>query len=134
MAKPASPFGGKLCIFKAGVTSCPSSYPVSPASPQYYETWTEGRKCSSCSCGAIGCGGTVTAFTDLGCTQSPTPVDMDGSCSTIPKDPTPTGAGVSKHDTLSIRWDDGGPVCGAGASNLLGSPTPDSAITVCCQQ
>lgn len=134
MTRPTTPFGGKLCIFKAGVTSCPSSYPVSPPSPQYYETWTEGRKCSSCSCGSLGCGGTVTAFTDLDCSENPTTIAADGTCAVIPKDPTPTGSGISKHDTLSIRWDDGGPVCGKGASGLLGAATPDSPITVCCQQ
>ncbi len=134
MPKPTTPFGGKLCISKAGVTSCPSSYPVSPSSPQYFETWTEGRKCSSCSCGAVSCGGTVTAFTDLNCNQTPTTVAMDGSCTTIPKDPTTSGSGQGKDDTLSIRWDNGGPVCGGGASSLLGTASPDSAITVCCQQ
>ncbi|HVW26058.1 MAG TPA: hypothetical protein VHC69_11865 [Polyangiaceae bacterium] len=134
MPKPASPFGAKLCIFKAGVTSCPSSYPVSPTSPQYYETWSDSRKCTSCTCGAIGCGGKVTAFTDTNCTQNPTTVDMSGACTTLPKDPTPTGTGTNRQDTLSIRWDDGGPVCGMGASNVVGAATPDSPITVCCQQ
>jgi hypothetical protein len=133
MPKPAAPFGAKLCISKVGVASCPSSYPVSPSSPQYYETWSDSRKCTSCSCGSVSCGGTVTAFTDLSCTQNPTPVAIDGSCSTLVKDPTPTGNGMSKQDTLSIRWDNGGPVCGQGASNVVGAAAPDSPITVCCQ-
>jgi hypothetical protein len=135
MPKPAAPFGAKLCIFKVGVTTCPlSSYPVSPTSPQYYADWVDNRKCTSCTCGSVSCGGTVTAFTDTGCTQNPTPIDMGGSCTTLPKDPTPSGSGTQKQDTLSIRWDNGGPVCGQGTSNLLGAATPDSAITVCCQQ
>jgi len=133
MPKPATPFGGKLCIFKAGVTTCPSSYPNSPTSPQYYETWSDGRKCTSCNCGSVACGGTVTAFTDLSCTENPTPVATDGSCSPLTKDPTTTGFGQTKDDTLSIRWDNGGPVCGQGDSNVIGAAAPDSPITVCCQ-
>jgi hypothetical protein len=82
----------------------------------------------------VTCGGTVTAFTDLACHDNPTPVAIDGSCSTIPKDPSPSGMGKAKEDTLSIRWDNGGAVCGQSPSNLLGSPVPDSPITVCCQQ
>jgi hypothetical protein len=135
MPKPTTPFGGKLCISKAGVASCPSSYPVSPASsPQYYETWSDSRKCSACSCGSVTCGGTITAFTDLACHDNPTPIDMAGSCSTIPRDPSPSGTGKNKNDTLSIRWDNGGPVCGQSPSNVLGALSPDSPITVCCQQ
>jgi hypothetical protein len=42
--------------------------------------------------------------------------------------------GKAKEDTLSIRWDNGGAVCGQSPSNLLGSPVPDSPLTVCCQQ
>jgi hypothetical protein len=133
MPKPAAPFGTKLCIFKAGVTSCPSGYQAIATGTQYYENWTDTRKCTSCTCGSVTCGGTVTAFTDTGCTQNATQIDINGGCTTLPKDPTPSGNGMSKQDTLSIRWDNGGPVCGQGTSNVIGAATPDTAITVCCQ-
>ncbi len=133
--KPKAPFGAHLCIFRSGVATCPSEYPTqTPAASQFYETWSEGRTCSTCGCGAPHCGGTVHTFTDQACTANDTVVAIDGTCSTIPQDPTQGGGGLgSRTDSRSIRWDNGGPVCGTVSSQLQGSPTPDSPVTVCCQ-
>jgi hypothetical protein len=130
-AKPKAPFGAQLCIFRSGVASCPSEYPVQRpgASRQFYEAWLEGRSCSACSCGAPSCGGTVHAFTDGACTENDTVVAIDGSCTTIPLDPSRTGS----IDTRGMRWDDAGAVCGSPTSQLSGAPQPNSPVTVCCQ-
>jgi hypothetical protein len=131
LPKPAAPFGAKLCIFKSGITSCPLEYPVQKpaASTQYYETWTEGRTCSQCSCSQPKCGGTVHTYTDTACTTDDTVAAIDGSCTTIPADPTQS----SRADTRSTKWVNAGPVCGNVTSTLSGAPQPDSPVTVCCQ-
>jgi hypothetical protein len=132
---PTAPFGTKVCIFTEGVATCPSDYPVqTPASSQFYESWSEGRSCTACNCGSPKCGGTVHAFTDLNCTQNDTVVAIDGTCSTIPNDPTQGGSGFpSSTDTRSVQWDKGGPICGTVTSALQGAPKLESAVTVCCQ-
>jgi hypothetical protein len=139
MPKPTAPFNTKLCIFRQGINACPGSYPnemPSTQNPQYYATYTDNRTCSQCSCGAPTCGGTVRTFTDTSCGNSanPTVVDITGGCSTIPGDPTrSTGGPGGGSDTRSIRWDNAGAVCGSATSSLGGGVTPDTPVTVCCQ-
>lgn len=131
LPKPSSPFKTTLCVFRAGINSCPSSYPVpmpSAAKPQYYATYTDGRSCTACSCGAPTCGGTVTTYTDTACSQNGTVVDITTACTTIAADDSRSGG-----DSRSLRWTNGGAVCGSASSSLQGSVTPDTPVTVCCQ-
>jgi hypothetical protein len=129
LPKPATPFGTKLCVYKAGQSgSCPTGYPV--LKPLEYQTWAEGRTCS-CQCGGIGCGGALTLYSDLACSANPQTIKYDANdCQSIGGDPTRTGV-----DTRSLKWTGAGPVCGDTKGTLAGVPVPDpsDAITICCQ-
>jgi hypothetical protein len=136
--KPVAPFNTKLCIFRPGINACPSSYPnemPSTANPQYYAAFVDGRTCSQCTCGAPSCGGTITTYTDGTCGgANATVVDMTGGCTTLPADPTmATLPGGELEDTRSIRWTNAAPVCGNVTSSLQGGVTPDTPVSVCCQ-
>src|SRR5262249_9553496 len=76
LPKPAAPFGATLCVFKAGLNSCPGGYDANPPSV-YYQTVQEGRSCSQCNCGQLSCGGTVNLYSDQFCTTDTTPVAFD---------------------------------------------------------
>jgi hypothetical protein len=135
LPRPTAPFNTRLCIFREGINACPSSYPnemPSTQNPQYYAAFADNRTCSQCNCGAPTCGGTVTWYTDPTCgnTANPVSVDITGGCTTLPADPTPSG---SKLDSRSVRWTNGGAVCGNATSTLSGTVTPDVPVTVCCQ-
>lgn len=137
LPKPSSPYKAQLCIFRAGINACPSSYPnpmPSASTPQYYGSYTDNRQCSSCNCGSPSCGGTVTTYTDTTCGgENATVLDITGGCTMIPADPTLGSSGGKAEDTRSIKWTNAAPVCGNVASTLTGSVTPDTAVTVCCQ-
>jgi hypothetical protein len=138
LPKPTAPFGAKLCIYRAGIATCPAGYPnQNPgAGAQYYQgvddnPATGGRSCSGCNCAAT-CGGTIKTYTDKTCTVGEQDLDLTTSraCTTVPADTTVQGG----RDTRSYTFTGGGPTCGSGGpSTLSGAPTPSSAVTVCCQ-
>src|SRR4029078_11009879 len=119
--KPTAPFNTKLCIFQPGLNlSCSGAYPNQ--SPQYDAAFDDGRTCSQCTCGPPTCGGTITTYSDTTCGgANATVVDMSGSCTTIPGDPT--RANGPTQDTRSVRWSNAGPVCGNVTSSVQGSVT-----------
>ncbi len=126
-AKPKTPFGTSLCVYKAGENACPSGYPNQK--PFQYQSWKEGRTCS-CSCGSLSCGGTLTTYTDTACSVGGQDVPFDGTCTSIGKDPTTTLFGP---DSRSMKWSGAGPVCGAVNGTFAGAPQPDGELTICCQ-
>jgi hypothetical protein len=131
LPKPAAPFNTKLCIFRQGINACPSSYPTempSAQNPQYYAAFTDSRTCSSCACGAPTCGGTVSWYAGPSCGGTATSVDITGGCTTLPVVASSGGA-----ESRSVRWTNGGAICGAATSSLTGAVTPDTPVTVCCQ-
>jgi hypothetical protein len=139
--KPSAPFGAALCIFRAGIASCPADYPVQrPAgNQQYYQSVLDGRSCTACSCDPQ-CGGTVSVYTTPTCSSGTgTPIKQSGgdTCVQIPADTTQSGVSgggcSAMRDTRALQWTSGGPVCAASASDVRGAPTPESPVTVCCQ-
>ncbi len=140
--KPAAPFGAPLCIWRSGIQTCPSDYPTEEPGPaeQYYQGVTEGRSCTACSC-SVGCGGTITTYTDNACTAGATTLDFSkvNACTEVPADPTQIfssagcGGVKTEQDTRSYKYLNAGPVCTATASNPQGQPSPTGPVTVCCQ-
>jgi hypothetical protein len=129
MPKPTTPFGAQLCVYKSGQTSCPTGYSVKKQLE--YQTWNEGRTCD-CTCGAVGCGGNLTLYTDDTCGASggtSQVIPYNGTCVSVGADPTP-GSGV---DTRSLKWIGAGPVCGAINGTPGGAPSPNDPVTICCQ-
>jgi hypothetical protein len=130
--KASAPFDTALCVFRPGVFNCPPSYPnprPDSTNPQYYETYTDGRGCSNCTCGPLDCGGAAHLYTDTACTMDATLIPLDGSCVSLPTDPTRTG----NTDSRSLMYTNAGPACGDAARAVTGAVTPSSPVTVCCQ-
>ena len=131
MPKPTAPFGATLCVFRSGTFSCPASYPnpqPDSTNTQYFESYSDGRGCSTCSCGSLACGGNAYTYTDLACTTDATPIPLDGSCAVIPPDPTRSG----NSDTRSLRYS-AAPTCGNASRAVTGGVTTSAPVTVCCQ-
>jgi hypothetical protein len=133
LPKPSSPYGSSVCVFRSGVSSCPSSYPKpSGQNGQFYADFTDQRSCTQCSCGGVSCGqlGLSTSFdnTKNTCAAPSVNVPMDGSCVAIPASQVVQGT-----ETEWMTWTNGSPSCGKGTSALVGAATPADPITVCCQ-
>jgi hypothetical protein len=134
--RPQAPFGSSLCVFRNGVSPCPPSYPNPPpaaADAQYFQAFLDGRSCSNCTCGTLDCGGEMFIYTDNACSVDETQFATDGSCTTIPVDPTQGGTPGNPLDTRALLHTNPGPVCGDVPRTAQGAVTPDTAVTVCCQ-
>jgi hypothetical protein len=134
--KPTAPFGASLCIIRSGVSTCPPQYPTpkpTAQSGQFYQTYSDGRSCSTCSCGQVGCG-TLTVYTHYDnarmiCDGTGVNVPLDGNCAAIP----PSSVSQQGTETEWLTYARTAPSCGPGTSSLVGNAAPGDPVTVCCQ-
>jgi hypothetical protein len=119
---PAAPLEGKLCIFHAGDLACPAGYTGSRR--VYHQTITDGRTCSTCTCGAPVCKGRVWTGQDFTC-----PSD-DGTGTPVPVPCTQIGGVVAEY----VSYVPLGASCTPSTSMASGTCTPDvtTATTICC--
>lgn len=112
--------GGFTCIVHDGDIACPSHLNIRTL---VAAAITDGRSCgNSCSCQPQPCGGTLEAFSGVGCATSMRKVNVDGTC---------TMAGMPMSGA-SYRYT---PSLGCGVSvpaTVLGSETFTAPRTLCC--
>jgi hypothetical protein len=116
---PAQP-GFQLCLYQAGVHSCPAGYDKPET---YYGSVNDTRSCSACSCAAPTgtCSGTFTMYSDAACQNAL-------GTSTIA-----CGDSVQVAQSISYNPSVDNVSCPASNSALSGSATEQDPITVCCQ-
>jgi hypothetical protein len=115
--------GEKLCIHAAGTQTCPTDYPHATV---VYESITDGRSCSACTCGAVGsvCKPTVGLF--AACIDQLATLTADGSCFDLP-------AGGNALQVMATGTPTGGHCAVTGGGQLSGTVDLGAATTVCCQ-
>ena len=119
--KASAPFES-LCIFIAGDAVCPSGYPDKQIA---YETLSDTRGCSPCSCNGptgVGCETTFLGYSDANCTAGETVLAA--------------GMGECYSAVSSIYFDP--PVvtgsCQPGDVNPTGTVELTDQITICCTE
>ncbi|HWB80325.1 MAG TPA: hypothetical protein VG755_35415 [Nannocystaceae bacterium] len=121
--EPASPFQDRLCIWQDGDVECPADTGYT-AKEVAFDSLTDDRECSTCSCGALGgsCGApTVTLRADNGCNGTAGITLDDGECGQ---------AGVAANSAeLTAAVD---PSCTPAGGELGGEVTENGAHTICC--
>jgi hypothetical protein len=118
----ASPFEGKVCVWRLGDQSCPAAYPHEHI---FSDTLDDTRGCSACGCGnaAATCTATTTVYSDDACATALATVPNNNSCVT---------ATVGQSITVARTTIGSCPASG-------GNPTGDvdlgpNRLTVCCAQ
>lgn len=110
------------CVLRPGAWACPSGYPVSRT---FYETATDTRACTGCSCGSPSggtCAPSVATYDTTSCSTVGTTVVAPSSCNTT--------TGVQRM-TVSAPVASGG-ACPPSGGTPTGAFTPESPSTVCC--
>jgi hypothetical protein len=119
----------QICIYMQANAECPAGeYTKKHA----YTTYTDGRKCSPCSCGAPtggSCAGKVFVSNKSDCTGTTTELTFPGSCTqlaaTVVSD---VSAGVN---AASIPTP---PTCAHSGGVAMGKVDVVGPITVCCRE
>lgn len=129
-ASRAATVSTKLCIYQAGVQTCPSAY---PATYVVSTGLSDSRGCSACSCAAPACPGDgyVQGFTSPNCTGSPAATfDADAGC--VLTDNANGSLSFIYHPSHSA-WNGS---CAPSGGAPTGGVTLDttSATTFCCMQ
>ena len=113
------------CVARSGMMPCPASYPVQRT---YYESGTESRGCTPCTCGAplgAACtGGTLEANPNSTCQNTPTPFPVPQACTRL------NGAQAALISGLTL---DAGP-CAPDGGQPTGAFAPTTPTTICCTQ
>lgn len=117
--------GANACITQAGDQTCPNGF------PNKHVVGTAAKlECSSCSggCKVEGvCGGTLSFYTDMGCTQGKRDFPVDGSCG--------TNAFVQTYYSYTFKGQLAKAGCAAGSPpTSTGTAKLDQMATVCCQK
>jgi hypothetical protein len=120
---PGAPLEGKLCVYRAGDHPCPAGYTANRR--VYHQDITDGRTCTTCTCGPPECKGRIWMGQDFSCptddgTGLPVPVAM---CTHI--------GGIRAEYIAYVPL---GLSCTPSDSMEGGSCTPDAptATTICC--
>jgi hypothetical protein len=120
---PALPVGGALCVWQAGDTPCPATY---PRKVRVYASATDSRGCTDqCSCGpptGVTCASTTTVSPSASCTGGT--LLLAGSCVSYASAATP-------HVSTTVTPMSGSCTPG-GASAPTGTVAPAQPTTVCC--
>jgi hypothetical protein len=121
--EPAAPFQDRLCIWQDGDVECPADTGYT-AKEVVFDSLSDDRDCSVCSCGALGgsCGTpTVTLRADPGCNGTAGVELGDGECGQ---------AGVAADSAeLNAAVD---PSCPPQGGMLEGDVTENGPHTICC--
>jgi hypothetical protein len=120
---PAAPLEGKLCVYHAGDVTCPAPYTANKR--VYYQNITEGRTCTTCTCGMPVCKGRLWKGMNSSC-----PTD-DGAGFQVPVDTcTHIGGILAEY----MAYVDNGAQCAPSVSMPGGTCPPDAttATTICC--
>jgi hypothetical protein len=125
---PMAPFDSGLCIYQAGVqTTCPAPYDRTPQPSVYYTGTTDGRGCSTCTCGTPSagvCTGTVDLYGDATC----------GGMATTNRGACQAFLDVSLERSLAATYSLTSGTC-SGPSlppQPTGTVTATGALSVCC--
>jgi hypothetical protein len=119
---PTAPLEGKLCVYSPGDLPCPSGYTANRR--VYYQSITDGRTCSACTCGAPVCKGRMSRGMDSTCPSEeagiPVPIT---ACTHI-------GGILAEY----IGYVSDGASCAPSTSTGSGTCTGDgaTATTICC--
>jgi hypothetical protein len=132
VARPASPFGGKACIYSATDQACPGGSSYS-SKQLVYSSVAEGRGCTQCTCGnptgvscALDGGLTMYAFvSNPPCNDAVGTAQPGAGC--VPT--VGTGSAIEGYVTAAVT----GGSCQPAVSDPTGTVTPQGPITVCCQ-
>lgn len=141
---PTAPsgFAQKICIFKAGDVTCPSSAWGKEA-VFYTAAPTDTRTCSACGCGTPtgGCtGATLELYTDSACLQEKDTLavaEMSG-CTNIKADSSPVaspgcqGNGGDSRSMKLVGGSGSGATCPKTGGTVTGSADPAGPVTFCC--
>jgi hypothetical protein len=123
LPNPGAPFEAKPCIYRAGDLTCPAGYTANRR--VYYQNITDGRTCTTCSCGSPVCKGRLWTGYDSTCPTG------DGTGAPVPVAACTEAGGIL---AVYMAYVPLGPSCTPGDSAEGGSCTPDAttATTVCC--
>jgi hypothetical protein len=131
VARPASPFGTKSCIYATNDQACPGGSSYS-SKQLLYTSVSEGRGCTQCTCGSpsgVGCFMTgslsMYAFNNPSCSDNTGTAMPGGGCINL------VGVGAAVMG-LTTTVPEGGS-CQPVVSDPNGTATPQGPITVCCQ-
>ncbi len=120
--RPVAPFGASLCIYKAGDSQCPPSYPNKHV---FDDNVVDTRGCGQCTCGVGSgtCNATSKVYSAAMCGGSSTTVPNNGVC-------TAGAGGVSMDVTVTKSGS-----CPPGGGMPTGTVVPGVIkTTVCCAQ
>jgi hypothetical protein len=116
----ADPF--KACILAPGAIACPEG----PLSVRHEVGSAVSAACPSCACATSAtCSGTVTVYTDMGCTTGAYKVPADGSCNAIH---------LQRASYNSYIYSGGAPMDVTCTASGPGAPTATltNPTTICC--
>jgi len=113
------------CISQAGAVACPADagYPTQHVIGSQI---TDTRSCTACGCtfDAGSCAGTVTLWTDTGCSNNGTAITANGTCTTVGGNRTWRGYSYVSATTAS---------CSGSAVSPDGGVVFSDVTTVCCK-
>ena len=111
-----------LCILLDGAVSCPAAYPSYQGTSPWYQSFTDGRTCSSCGCtlqDAGSCANVQLYYSSISCTAGdPQPVPVKLCSQMDPANIYTVGKGTP-------------PTCTSG-STISGSVNVSGGKTLCC--
>jgi hypothetical protein len=118
--RPAAPFAGRWCVFRAGATQCPPDFPV----VHLWETIADGRGCSPCTCRSAmaTCTGTTVLYSDTACTSVVADLTA-GACT--------QQSGVSAFLATTTA---GPSTCPPMGGSPIGKVQADRSMTFCCPE
>jgi hypothetical protein len=124
---PSLPYeAGNLCVSQVGNVACPASFPKQRI---YYESSTDTRGCSACSCAepteVVCAGGTVNSYFDSSCGFLVNSSAFPQSCE--------TRSGATASMDLTGVTASGG-TCAPSAVTPTGDVSPEQPLTICCLQ
>jgi len=111
------------CVSQAGTQSCPSGFPVQHVVGTSVD---DTRGCTACGCSldAGTCGGTLTLYTNTGCSMGAQTVAVDGTCH-----------GVGSHTFKSYEYaPTTNATCTVTSGSADGGVAFTDATTICCAQ
>jgi hypothetical protein len=120
---PPPPFESKICVYRNANVPCPAPY--TELVNDYFETISDSRGCTSCSCGApqAGCSGTSRLYSDSSCNALVESVPNNNSCE-------------ATTATASVRYFpnaiSGNGACSDSGGDPTGSAAGSGNVRVCC--
>jgi hypothetical protein len=114
------------CIARSGIQTCPTSY---PAQRIYYQSFTDTRACSPCTCGpasgATCSGGSVNFYGAPTCSGGVTPMSVPEACGSL---------GGARVGIFSDAATPSGGRCVPDGGAPVGGFQGATPTTICCRQ